>query len=151
VRLRYAALVTCTGVVKNDAGEVIQLRCTWDPASGGGNSPDGRKVKGTSHWVSAEHGVRATVRLYDRLFTVEDPQGVEGKDFKEFLNPKSLEIDDDAVVEPELAAAAPGARFQFERVGYFCADLTSTAERPVFNRTIELKDSWAKLEAKLGG
>ncbi len=151
VRLRYAALVTCTGVVKNDAGEVIELRCTWDPASGGGNSPDGRKVKGTSHWVSAQHGVRATVRLYDRLFTVEDPLGEEGKDFKEFLNPTSLEIVDDAIVEPDLAASAPGARFQFERIGYFCADTTSTPERPVFNRTIGLKDSWAKLEAKQGG
>jgi glutaminyl-tRNA synthetase len=151
VRLRYAALVTCTGVVKNDAGEVIELRCTWDPASGGGNSPDGRKVKGTSHWVSAQHGVRATVRLYDRLFTVEDPLGEEGKDFKEFLNPMSLEIVDDAIVEPDLAASAPGARFQFERIGYFCADTTSTPERPVFNRTIGLKDSWAKLEAKQGG
>ncbi len=149
VRLRYAGLVTCRDVVKDDAGNVIELRCTWDPESRGGNSPDGRKVKGTSHWVSARHGVAASVRLYDRLFTVEDPQGVEGRDFKEFLNPKSLEIVEGAFVEPDLAAAAPGARFQFERVGYFCADLDSTPERPVFNRTIELKDSWAKLEAKL--
>ena len=151
VRLRYAALVRCTGVVKNDAGEVIELRCTWDPASGGGNSPDGRKVRGTSHWVSAQHGVRATVRLYDRLFTVEDPLGVEGKDFKEFLNPASLEVVDGAIVEPELAATAPGSRFQFERIGYFCTDLGSTRAQPVFNRTIGLKDSWAKLEAKQGG
>jgi len=151
VRLRYAALVTCVGVVKDDAGEVVELRCTWDPASGGGNSPDGRKVKGTSHWVSARHGVAATVRLYDRLFTVEDPLGEEGRDFKEFLNPDSLEIVNGAIVEPDLATAEPGARFQFERVGYFCADLDSTADAPVFNRTIGLKDSWAKLEARTEG
>jgi glutaminyl-tRNA synthetase len=149
VRLRGACLLTVNSVVKNDAGEITELRATWDPESRGGNSPDGRKVKGTSHWVSARHGVAASVRLYDRLFTVEDPQGVEGRDFKEFLNPKSLEIVEGAFVEPDLAAAAPGARFQFERVGYFCADLDSTPEQPVFNRTIELKDSWAKLEAKL--
>ena len=149
VRLRYAGLVTCNTVVKDSAGNVTELRCTWDPASRGGNSPDGRKVKGTSHWVSARHGITAAVRLYDRLFTHEDPLSVEGRDFKELLNPGSLEVVEGAVVEPELAEAAIGSRFQFERIGYFCVDLDSTPERPVFNRTIGLKDSWAKLEAKL--
>jgi glutaminyl-tRNA synthetase len=149
VRLRYACFVTCRDVVKNDAGEVVELRCTWDPASRGGDSPDGRKVRGTSHWVSAAHAVDAEVRLYDRQFTEPDPMGVEGRDWTEFLNPNSLEVVHGAKVEPQLAGAAPLSRFQFERVGYFCVDLDSTSERPVFNRTIELKDSWAKLEAKL--
>ena len=150
VRLRYACLVTCREVIKDDAGNVVELRCTWDPESRGGNSPDGRKVRGTSHWVSARHGVRATVRLYDRLYTVPDPLGVEGREWKEFLNPDSVTRIDDAVLEPALAAAAPGERFQFERVGYFCADLDSRADAPLFNRTIELKDSWAKLETREG-
>jgi len=150
VRLRYACFVTCRDVVKNDQGEVVELRCTWDPASRGGDSPDGRKVRGTSHWVSASHAVAAEVRLYDRLFTVEDPLGHEGRDWKEFVNPDSLEVVQGAMVEPMLANATPLSRFQFERVGYFCVDLDSTPEKPVFNRTIELKDSWAKLEAKLG-
>jgi glutaminyl-tRNA synthetase len=151
VRLRYACFVTCREVVKDEHGEVVELRCTWDPASRGGNSPDGRKVRGTSHWVSAAHAVPAEVRLYDRLFTEPDPMGVEGRDWKEFVNPRSLEVVRGAMVEPALAHAQPLARFQFERVGYFCVDPDSTPEQRVFNRTIELKDSWAKIEAKQGG
>ncbi len=150
VRLRYACLVTCREVVKDTEGRVVELRCTWDPASRGGDAPDGRRVRGTSHWVSARHAVKATVRLYDRLFTEADPLGVEGRDWKEFLNPNSLELVEDVRIEPSLATAPLGARFQFERVGYFCVDLDSTAERPLFNRTIGLKDSWAKLEAREG-
>jgi glutaminyl-tRNA synthetase len=149
VRLKYACFVTCREVVKDAFGEVIELRCTWDPESRGGDSPDGRKVRGTSHWVSAAHAVAAEVRLYDRLFTVEDPLGQEGRDWKEFVNPSSLEIVKGVMVEPMLAQAKPLDRFQFERVGYFCVDPDSTPEAPVFNRTIGLKDSWAKMEAKL--
>ncbi|HWB77347.1 MAG TPA: glutamine--tRNA ligase/YqeY domain fusion protein [Nannocystaceae bacterium] len=147
VRLRYACFVRCNEVVKDESGKVVQLRCTWDPLSRGGDSPDGRKVKGTSHWVSARHAVSAEMRLYERMFTVEDPMGVEGKDWKELLNPQSLEVTT-GMIEPALAEAQAGERFQFERVGYFCADADGTRERPVFNRTIGLKDSWAKLEAK---
>ena len=143
VRLRYACLVRCTNVVKNDAGEVVEVHCTYDPDSRGGNAPDGRKVKGTIHWVSARHAKPAEVRLYDRLFTVEDPMAVEGKDFREFLNPHSLEVVT-GYVEPDLAGAAPRSRFQFERIGYFCVDPDSTPDKPVFNRTVTLKDSWAK-------
>ncbi len=150
VRLRYACLVTVVDVVKNDAGEVVQLRCTWDPESKGGTSPDGRKVRGTSHWVSAEHGVQAEVRLYDRLFSVENPMEGEG-DFLSTLNPDSLEILKDCVVEPHLADAAAGTRVQFERVGYFCVDPDSKPGALVFNRTITLRDSWAKIEQKLAG
>ena len=150
VRLRYACLVTVVDVVKNDAGEVVQLRCTWDPESKGGTSPDGRKVRGTSHWVSAEHGVQAEVRLYDRLFSVENPMEGEG-DFLSTLNPDSLEVVNDCVVEPHMADAAAGTRVQFERVGYFCVDPDSTPGSLVFNRTITLRDSWARLEQKLGG
>jgi glutaminyl-tRNA synthetase len=150
VRLRYACFVRCNEVVKDESGKVIQLRCTWDPASRGGDSPDGRKVRGTSHWVSARHAVPAEMRLYDRMFSVEDPMGVEGKDWKELLNPYSLEVVT-GMIEPSLAEATPGERFQFERVGYFCADPDGTKDKPVFNRTIELKDSWAKLEAKQNG
>lgn len=143
VRLRYACLVRCTNVVKNDAGEVVEVHCTYDPDSRGGNAPDGRKVKGTIHWVSARHAKPAEVRLYDRLFTVEDPMAVEGKDFREFLNPHSLEVVT-GYVEPDLAGTAPRSRFQFERIGYFCVDPDSIPEKPVFNRTVTLKDSWAK-------
>ena len=143
VRLRYACLVRCTNVVKNAAGEVVEVHCTYDPDSRGGNAPDGRKVKGTIHWVSARHAVPAEVRLYDRLFTVEDPMGVEGKDYREFLNPHSLEVVT-GYIEPGVAGAAKLSRFQFERIGYFCIDPDSTPEKPVFNRTVTLKDSWAK-------
>jgi len=149
IRLRYACLIRCTDVVKNDKGEIVELHCTWDPASRGGDAPDGRRVKGTSHWVSASHAVKATVRLYDRLFTVENPSGGDA-DFRATLNPASLETLTEARIEPSLAAAAPGARFQFERLGYFCADsVDSKPGAPVFNRTVQLKDGWSKI-AKAG-
>ena len=147
VRLRYAALVTCKEVVKNDAGEVVRLICTWDPDAKGGNPADGRKVKGTLHWVSAEHGIPATVRNYDRLFTVETP-GSGDADFLQQINPDSLEVLEGARVEPALADAAPGTRLQFERLGYYCVDLDSTTDALVFNRTITLRDTWAKTSKK---
>ncbi len=143
VRLRNAYLITCQSVVKNDAGEIIELRCTYDPATRGGDAPDGRKVKATLHWVSAAHAIDADVRLYDRLFTSENP-GAGDTDFLTQLNPASLERAPKARLEPSLAHAAPGARYQFERLGYFCADTTSRPDAPVFNRTVGLKDSWAK-------
>lgn len=152
VRLRYGYFVTCTGVVKNDKGEVIEVHCTYDPASRGGNSPDGRKVKSTIHWVSAAHAVDAEVRLYDKLFTKPDPNEVEeGTDFTANLNPNSLEIVGNAKVEPSLADATVEARYQFERIGYFCVDPDSTPGKPVFNRTVALKDTWAKIEKTFGG
>jgi glutaminyl-tRNA synthetase len=144
VRLRNAYLVTCTDVVKDDAGEVVELRCAFDPATRGGDAPDGRKVKATLHWVSAAHAVNAEVRLYDRLFSVEEP-GAGDTDFRTQINPASLETIADAKVEPSLAAAAPGFRVQFERLGYFCADPDTTPDRPVFNRTVTLKDTWARI------
>ena len=145
VRLRYAYLVTCTGVVKDDDGNVIEVRCTYDPESKGGNAPDGRKVKGTIHWVSAKHAVDAEVRLYDRLFSLESPDSVpEGQDWKDGLNPDSLEILTEAKVEPYVATAEPGSRFQFERNGYFCVDQDSTSQKITFNRTATLRDSWSK-------
>ncbi|NLY03048.1 MAG: glutamine--tRNA ligase/YqeY domain fusion protein [Rhodopirellula sp.] len=147
VRLRYGYFITCKDVVKDADGNVVELRCTYDPETRGGNAPDGRKVKATIHWVSAEHAVRAEARLYDYLFSKPDPSAVEeGHDYKENLNPDSLETVSDCYVEPSLAGAKPGDRFQFERLGYFCADDTSTAEKLVFNRTVTLKDSWAKIE-----
>jgi glutaminyl-tRNA synthetase len=145
VRLRYAYLVTCTGVVKDDDGNVIEVRCTYDPESKGGNAPDGRKVKGTIHWVSAKHAVDAEVRLYDRLFGQESPDDVpEGQDWKDGLNPASLEILSGAKLEPSLASAEPGTRVQFERNGYFYVDQDSTSDKLTFNRTATLRDSWAK-------
>jgi glutaminyl-tRNA synthetase len=149
VRLRYAALVTCKEVIKNDAGNVVELRCTWDPDSKGGNAADGRKVRGTIHWVSATHAVDAEVRLYDRLFNEENPldDSHEG-DFTDRVNPMSLEVIDGAKLEPSLAARTPGERVQFERLGYFVVDPDSTPNRPVYNRTIQLKDSWTKLAKK---
>ena len=152
VRLRYGYLVTCTGVVKNAAGEVVEVHCTYDPATRGGNTPDGRKVKATIHWVSAAHAVDAEVRIYENLFLKEDPSDVEeGQDVLDNLNPNSLEIISDAKVEPSLANAAAGARYQFERLGYFCADPDSKAGKPVFNRTVALKDAWARAEKKQKG
>ncbi len=149
VRLRYAYFITCTGVVKNDAGEIVEIHCTYDPATRGGNAPDNRKVKSTIHWVSAEHAIDAEVRLYDNLFTKEDPNEVdEGQDFTANLNPNSLETITHAKLEPSLAGAKPSDRYQFERLGYFCADLDSTPEKPVFNRTVALRDTWAKIEKK---
>jgi glutaminyl-tRNA synthetase len=151
VRLRYAALITCTEVIKDAKGEIVELRCTWDPASRGGVAPDNRKVKGTIHWVAASHAVDAEVRLYDRLYTVENPLADESRDFLEFLNKESLEIVKGAKLEPALRERAPGDRVQFERVGYFVADEKDhTTERPVFNRTIGLKDTWAKIVAREG-
>ncbi len=144
VRLRYACLFTCTSVVKDDAGRVVEIRGTYDPESGGGNAPDGRKVKGTIHWVSARHARQVEVRLYDRLFTVADPLADETRDFRAFLTPDSIRTVT-AQAEPSLLAAAPGERFQFERLGYFCADTrASKPGAPVFNRTVTLKDSWGK-------
>jgi len=147
VRLRNAYLVTCQSVIKNTAGEITELRCTYDPSTRGGDAPDGRKVKSTLHWVSADHAVEAEVRLYDRLFRSEMP-GVGDADFLTEINPASLEILTGCKVEPSLAAACAGTRFQFERLGYFCVDPESTAGRPVFNRTVTLKDSWARIKDK---
>ncbi len=154
VRLRYAYFVTCTGFDTDPAtGEVIRVRCTYDPATKGGDSPDGRKVKGTIHWVSAEHAQRAQVRLYDHLFAAEFPEDVpEGTDFMVNLNPRSLEVLADAALEPMLGTAAPGSRWQFERHGYFCADeKDSRPGAPIFNRAVSLKDTWAKVEKRKGG
>jgi glutaminyl-tRNA synthetase len=149
VRLRYAYFITCKDVVKNDCGEVIEVRCTYDPATRGGDSPDGRKVKATLHWVSAEHALRAETRLYDNLFSVPDPGDVpEGQDFKVNMNPNSLEVIPECFVEPSLREATPGEHFQFERLGYFCVDPDSTPGKTVFNRTVTLKDSWAKIQSK---
>ncbi|MBN1815218.1 MAG: glutamine--tRNA ligase/YqeY domain fusion protein [Anaerolineae bacterium] len=150
VRLRYAYLVTCTDVVKNEAGEVIEVHCTYDPATRGGDAPDGRKVRGTLHWVSAAHAVDAEVRLYDRLFTNESPEE-DVEDFVANVNPNSLEVLTGCKVEPSLAGATVGSRTQFERKGYFCVDPDSASlgsEGLVFNETVSLRDSWAKIQAK---
>jgi len=144
VRLRYAYFITCDEVVKDDAGEVIELKCSYDPETRGGDAPDGRKVKGTLHWVSAEHAVEAEVRLFDNLFTAEDPEDVaEGQTYLDNLNPESLKTQT-VMVEPSLRDADEGERYQFERIGYFCVDADSSPGKPVFNRTVTLKDSWAK-------
>jgi len=149
VRLRYGYLVTCTGVVKNEKDEVIEVHCTYDPATRGGNTPDGRKVKSTIHWVSAAHAIDVEVRLYQTLFTKEDPNDTkDGEDFTVNLNPQSLEVRNSAKLEPSLKNAPAGSRYQFERLGYFCVDLDSTPGKPVFNRTVALKDTWAKVEKK---
>ena len=148
VRLRYAYFITCREAVYDDAGNLVELRCTYDPASRGGQSPDGRKVKGTIHWVSARHAVPATVRLYEHLFSAENPNAMpEGQTFLDAINPDSLR-EVTAMLEPALASQAVGAKVQFERVGYFCKDKDSTGERPVFNRTVGLRDSWARQEKK---
>ena len=148
VRLRYGYFITATSVVKDAQGNVIEVHCTYDPATRGGDSPDGRKVKSTIHWVSAEHAIDAEVRVYETLFTRENPDEVdEGQDFTANLNPKSLEIVT-GKLEPSLANAAPGSRYQFERLGYFCVDKDSTSEKPVFNRTVALRDTWGKIEKK---
>ncbi len=149
VRLRYAYFVKCTHVVKDATGNVTEVHCTYDPATRGGDSPDKRKVKGTIHWVSAAHSIAAEVRLYDHLFKTSDPEDVpEGMDWKVNLNPTSLEIIHDARIEPSVNGAAPGSRFQFERRGYFTVDPDSATARLVFNRTVTLKDTWAKVEQK---
>ncbi|HHL34420.1 MAG TPA: glutamine--tRNA ligase/YqeY domain fusion protein [Desulfobulbaceae bacterium] len=149
VRLRYAYLVTCQEVIKDENGNVVELRCTYDPETRGGTAPDGRKVKGTIHWVSARHALRAEVRLYDRLFTIEHPDMDKKRDFKEFINPDSLLVLQDCALEPSLSTARKEERFQFERQGYFCLDSKdSRPEHPVFNRIVTLRDSWAKLTKK---
>ncbi len=150
VRLRYGYLITCTGVVKDASGQVVELRCTYDPATRGGDTPDGRKVKGTIHWVSAAHALTAEVRLYDRLFTKPDPDDVgDEEDFTATLNPESLVVLPDARVEPSVALDPPGSRYQFERQGYFVSDLMDSQPGAlVFNRTVQLRDTWAKVVAK---
>jgi glutaminyl-tRNA synthetase len=150
VRLRYGYFITANSVIKNDHGEIVEVHCTYDPATRGGNAPDGRKVKSTIHWVSAAHAIDAEVRIYDRLFTKEDPNQVEeGQEFTANLNPNSLEVIAQAKLEPSLATAPVEARYQFERLGYFCVDPDSKPGRPVFNRTVALKDTWAKVEKKI--
>jgi glutaminyl-tRNA synthetase len=152
VRLRYGYFITCTSVVKNEKGEVVEVHCTYDPATRGGNAPDGRKVKSTIHWVSSAHAVDAEVRIYENLFTKENPAEVEeGQDFTANLNPKSLEVIHTAKLEPSLANVTAGTRYQFERLGYFCADFDAKPGAPVFNRTVALKDTWAKVEKKQAG
>jgi len=149
VRLKYAFFIKCHEVIKDESGEVIELRCTYDRETAGGKAPDGRKVKGTIHWVSAEHAVNAEVRLYDVLFEAEDPSDVaEDTDWKETINPNSLILMNNSKLEPSLAEAKVGDRFQFERNGYFCVDRDSTADNLVFNRTVTLKDAWAKEKAR---
>ena len=147
VRLRYAYFIKCTDVVKDENGQVVELHCTYDPATRGGDAPDGRKVKSTLHWVPAAHSLEAKVRLYDHLFTKENPDDVgEGEDFKSNLNPSSLELLTSCRVEPSLAGAKPLSRYQFERLGYFCLDTDSSSEKLVFNRTVTLRDPWAKIQ-----
>jgi glutaminyl-tRNA synthetase len=153
VRLRYGYFITCVGVVKDEqTGEVVELHCTYDPETRGGQAPDGRRVRGTIHWVSAAHSLEAEVRLYDHLFTTENPDDPEGgSDYKNNLNPDSLEALTSCRVEPSLAEAAPGSRYQFERQGYFCVDsVDSSPGALVFNRTVSLRDSWAKIERATG-
>lgn len=144
VRLRYAYFITCNEVIKNEKGEITALHCTYDPQSRGGNSPDGRKVKATMHWVSAKHAVKSEVRMYDRLFSVEDPLGQKDVDYKEFLNTDSLKVLPECFLEPFVKNAKPLDHFQFERLGYFNVDYDSTPEKPVFNRTVPLRDSYSK-------
>ncbi len=151
VRLRYGYFITAKSVVKNDRGEVVEVHCTYDPATRGGNAPDGRKVKSTIHWASAAHALDSEVRIYDKLFTKEDPNQVEeGQEFTANLNPVSLEVIAQAKLEPSLANAPIGGRYQFERLGYFCVDSDSRPGSLVFNRTVALKDTWAKVEKKIG-
>jgi len=149
VRLKHAYFITCKEVIKDENGEVVELRCAYDPASRGGESPDGRKVKGTIHWVSARHAQKAEVRLYDNLFTLRNMDEMEeGKDYKDYINADSLKVITGALIEPTLKDLKPLQRFQFLRHGYFCVDYDSTPERPVFNRIVSLKDSWAKIAGK---
>ncbi len=147
VRLRYGYFITCTRVIKDETGEPVEIHCTYDPQTKGGNAPDGRRVKSTIHWVSALHAIEAEVRLYDTLFTCENPNEVaEHQEFTDHLNPNSLEVVSGCKVEPALQDAAPGTRYQFERLGYFCVDPDSASHKLVFNRTVALRDTWAKIE-----
>jgi glutaminyl-tRNA synthetase len=147
VRLRYAYFIKCERVIKDDAGNVVELRCTYDPSTRGGDAPDGRKVKATIHWLSAAHAVPAEIRLYEALFNVPVPDSMpEGKTFIDALNPNSLEVVSGAFVEPSAANAEAGVKYQFERTGYFCVDPDSQPGKPVFNKTVGLKDTWAKVE-----
>jgi glutaminyl-tRNA synthetase len=145
VRLRYAYFIKCVGVTKNDKGEIIELRCTYDPETRGGNAPDDRKVKATLHWVSADHAVDAEVHLYDRLFTIENPLANKEEEFTAFLNPHSIEILKSCKIEPSLSGAVVEKRYQFERLGYFCLDKDATKEHLIFNRAVSLRDQWAKI------
>ena len=148
VRLRYGYIIRCDEVVRDESGEVVELRCSYDPDTGGGSLPEGRKkVKGIIHWVSAAHGLPVEVRVYDRLFRAANPTGDKQTDYRTHLNPDSLEVLTDCLVEPGLAGAAAGAAFQFERLGYFCVDRQAEASRPVFNRIVTLRDTWAKVSA----
>jgi len=147
VRLKFAYYITCTQVIKDESGEIQELICTYDPQSKGGGTPDNRRVKGTLHWVSAAHAKKAEVRIYDKLFTLKDMRDMEeGKTYKDYLNPQSLVVINNCFVEPTLSESKPGERFQFLRKGYFCTDSDSTKENPVFNQTVALKDTWAKIQ-----
>jgi glutaminyl-tRNA synthetase len=151
VRLRYACLIRCESVVKDASGEIVELRCSWDPESRGGNAPDGRKVGATLHWVSAAHALPAEVRLYETLFSVEDPMGEaekQGLEYTEFLNPRSETTLRHCFVEPSLAATPAGTALQFERLGYFAVDADTRPGALVFNRTVSLRDEWAKLQKR---
>jgi len=147
VRLRYAYFIKCEEAVKDENGEIVELRCTYDPATKGGNALDGRKVKATLHWVSAEHSIPAEIRIYDNLFNSENPMDVpEGQDWKDTINPESLKVLRDARLEANLRDSEPGFKCQFERLGYFCADKDSAGGKLVFNRTVTLKDAWARMQ-----
>lgn len=148
VRLRYGYFITCTDVIKDESGDILELRCRYDPATRGGASPDGRRVKATLHWVSAQHAIQAQARLYDTLFTIENPAADKDKDFTEFVNPNSLKVVDPIYIEPSVGNASVGDRFQFERLAYFIVDADSTAEKLVFNRTVTLRDQWKKQQRK---
>ena len=150
VRLRYAYFITCTDVVKDENGDIVELRCSYDPATRGGAAPDGRRVKATLHWVSARHALTAEARLYENLFSVEAPEADADKDFTDFINPDSLTVVDPIYTEPSVKSAAVGNRFQFERLAYFVVDQDSTSDKLVFNRTVTLRDQWAKLRKKTG-
>ena len=148
MRLRYAYFITCTDVIKDETGEIIELRCRYDPATRGGSAPDGRRVKATLHWVSAQHAIKAEARLYDSLFSVENPESDRNRDFTDFINPDSLRVVVPIYVEPGLRNARAGDRYQFERLAYFVVDQDSTPEKLVFNRTVTLRDQWRKEQKK---
>jgi glutaminyl-tRNA synthetase len=146
VRLRYAYFMICTEVVKDETGRIVELHCMYDPDTRGGDAPDGRKVKATLHWVSAAESLNAEVRLYDKLFVSENPEAAQAKDFINNINPDSLKVLSNCRVEKSLAKTKPLDRFQFERLGYFCTDKDSTAEKLIFNRTVSLRDTWARIQ-----